>query len=212
MSPDGSQLTGVLSDCSGKFCLGSSGESLGGECGFDGGDYCGVIGGDFRGKAGDDVAVAAYEEFFEVPEDSGFGVGGGSVVDVGEEAVEVFAEVGAGFADGFGLGLDEGLVEGMGFGAGDGDLLEHGEVDAEVGGAEFLNFLVGAGFLGAEVVGGEAEDDEASIFEAGVEGFEGLVLWGEAALRGYVDDEENFAAVVGESEVFASDAVYRNVI
>ncbi len=104
-------------------------------------------------------------------------------MDVAEEAVEVFAEGGAGFADGFGLGVDEGLVEGMGVGAGDGDLREHGEVDAEGSGAEGLDLLVGAGLLRAEVVGGEAEDDEAGVFEAGVEVFEGFVLWGEAALR-----------------------------
>ena len=129
-----------------------------------------------------------------------------------EEAIEVFAEGCAGFADGFGLGVDEGLVERMGIGAGDGDLLEHGEVDGVGSGAEVIDLLVGAGFLRAEVVGREAEDDEASVFEAGVESFEGFVLWGEAALGGDVDDEENFAAVVGESEVFAGDAVYRDVI
>ncbi len=126
-----------------------------------------------------------------------------------EEAVEVLAEGVAGGADGLGLGGDEGLVEGVGVGAGDGDLGEHGEVDGEGGAAEGLDLLVGAGLLGAEVVGGEAADDEAGVFEAGVELFEGVVLRGEAALGGDVDDEEDFAAVVGEGGAFAGDACGR---
>jgi amino acid transporter len=124
-----------------------------------------------------------------------------------KEAVEAFAEGFAGWADGFGLCGDEGLVEGVGVGAGDGDLGEQGEVDREVGGAECLDLFVGAGFLGPEVVGGEAADDEAGVFEAGVEAFESCILLGQAALRSYVDDEEDFAAVVGEGGAFAGDAV-----
>src|ERR1700722_8596289 len=100
----------------------------------------------------------------------------------------------------------------MGVGAGDGDLGEHGEVDAEGGTAEGLDVLVGAGFLGAEVVGREAADDESGVFEAGVDLFEGVVLGGETALGGYVDDEEDFSTIVGERGAFAGDFVDGNVV
>ena len=129
-----------------------------------------------------------------------------------EEAVEVFAEAVAGGADGFGLCGDEGFVEGVGVGAGDGDLREHGEVDAEGGAAEGLDVFVGAGLLGAEVVGGEAADDESGVFEAGVDLFEGIVLGSQAAFRGDVDEEEDFAAVGGEGGGFSGDFVDRNVV
>ena len=89
-----------------------------------------------------------------------------------------------------GCGFDEGGVEGVFVGAGDGDLGEEREGDGVVDGAELGDLLVGAGLLAGEVVGGEAEDDEAAVFVGLVEGFEGGVLRGEAALGGYVDDEE----------------------
>jgi len=40
-------------------------------------------------------------------------------------------------------------------------------------GAEGLDFSVGAGLLGHEVVGGDADDDEALVFVLFIEGFEG---------------------------------------
>ena len=87
-----------------------------------------------------------------------------------------------------------------------------GKSTLKVVAAEGLDLVVGAGLLGAEVVGGEAEDDEAGVFEAGVELFEGVVLLGEAALGGDVDDEEDFAAVVGEGGGFAGDALDGDVV
>ena len=74
------------------------------------------------------------------------------------------------------------------------------------------DLFVGAGLLGAEVVGRKAADDEAGIFETGIELFEGVVLRGQTALRGYVDDEQDFAAVVGERGGFAGDVLDGNVI
>ena len=121
---------------------------------------------------------------------------GGRVV-LARKLVEVVAEAGV-VDDVVGLGGDELGVERVLVGAGDGDLGEDGEGDGVVDGAEFGDFLVGAGLLLAEVVGGEAEDDEAAVFVLLVEGFEAGVLRGEAALGGDVDDEEDFAGVVGE--------------
>src|ERR1700761_1032922 len=183
---------------------------LGFEAGFDGGYDGGGVRENFRGEAGGDLAGAVDEEFFEVPEDAWFGVGGGAVLL--EEAVEVFTEGFATGAGGLGFGSDERLVERVGVGASDGDLREHREVDAEGGAAEGLDVFVGAGLLGAEVVGREAADDEAGVFETGVDLFEGVVLGGETALGGYVDDEEDFATIVGERGDFAGDFVDGDVV
>jgi len=95
-------------------------------------------------------------------------------------------------------GGGEFAIEGMNSGALDGDLGEEREGDGVVGGAELGDLLVGAGFLRGEVVGGEAEDDEAAVFELLIELLEGGVLRGEAAPGGDVHDEEDFAGVVGE--------------
>ena len=85
-------------------------------------------------------------------------------------------------------------------------LAEDGERDAVVDLAELLDLVVGCGLLAAELVAGEAEDDEfAGVrgFDLLVEGFESAVLGGEAALGGGVDDEEDFAGVGGEGCGFA---------
>jgi len=137
------------------------------EGGLDGGDDGGVVGRDLGREAVDDVAVAVDEELLEVPEDAGLGIRGCAALL--EVAVEIFAEGFAAGAGGFGFGGDEGRVEGMGVGAGDGDLRKQGKVDAEGGAAEGLDVFVGAWLLAGEVVCGEAEDDEAGVFEAGVE-------------------------------------------
>ena len=82
-------------------------------------------------------------------------------------------------------------------GAGDGDLGEEREGDGVLGRAELGDLLVGAGLLTGEVIGGEAEDDEATVLVLLVEVFEGGVLRGESALGGDIDEEKDFAGVVG---------------
>jgi len=162
---------------------------------FEGGDDLGVVGGGVGGEAGEDVAVAADEEFLEVPEEFGERVGWGKAVGGGVGG-ELFAPGAVG--DVLWCGGDEGGVEGVLVGANDGDFGEEGEGDGVVDGAELGDLLIGAGLLSGEVVGGEAEDDEAAILVGLVEGFEGGVLRGEAAFGGDVDEEENVAGVVGE--------------
>jgi hypothetical protein len=179
---------------------------LGIEGGFYGVEDDGVVGGRIRGEAGDDFAVAVDDELFEVPHDFGLGVGLDAVA--GELLAELAGLLGGG--DGF-LG-DELFVEGVGLGAGDDDLLEHGEVDAEAAFAEGGDLFVGAGFLALEVVSGEAEDLEAVGFAALVELLEGVVLRGEAAFGGGVDDQEGFAAEVGERGSLAGDLVDGDVV
>ncbi len=182
-----------------------------GERRFDGCDEAWVVGSDLGRDAGYDGTIAAYEELLEVPEDAGLGVGGAAVF-AAEEGVQLLAEALAAGTDGLGLGGDERLVERMGVGAGDGDLLEHGEVDAVGAGAEGGDLGVRPGLLDAEVVGGEAEYDESSGFEARVKVFECGVLLGEAALCGDVYDEQDLAAVFGKGGTFAGDAMDRDVI
>lgn len=98
----------------------------------------------------------------------------------------------------------EPLEEGARVVAVDVDLGHDGEGDAVVELAELLDLLVGAGLLAAELVAGEAEDDEVvgvllahrvpQFLQAGV-------LRGEAAFGGRVDDEHDLALVVGERDL-----------
>lgn len=81
------------------------------------------------------------------------------------------------------------------------DLAEDGEGDFLVQGAEVLDLLVGAGLLAAELVAGEADDCEVVgvlLLDLLVDGLEVLVLVGEAALGGGVDDQDDLALVVGQ--------------
>src|SRR5882757_8643699 len=168
--------------------------------GFDGLDEVGVVGESVGGEASDDLTFAVDEEFFEVPGELG------SLVDRDTELAEIVLEAGIGSA-GDGLGFDKGLIEGRFFRADDGDLLEQGKGDVELGGAEVLDLFVGTGFLPSEVIGGEAEDLEAAVFVGAVELLETLVLWREAALGSGVDDEENLALVRSQSGGLAGDRV-----
>ena len=95
-------------------------------------------------------------------------------------------------------------------GAGYGDFREEGEGDGIVGGAEFGDLLIGAGLLAGEVIGGEAQNDEAAILVLLVESFKRGVLHGEAALGGDVHDEEDVAVVVGEGGGGAGDGGERD--
>ena len=155
------------------------------EGGFEGvGDFGGV-GFHFGIEAGEDFAVTADEEFGEVPAD----IAGEGGVFAGEEC-----------------------EEGVALGAVDVDFFEHGEADAVGAGAEFHDFGGGAGFLGAELVAGEAADDEALALVLHIKGFEGFVLGGEAAVGGDVDDEDDFAGVGLEGGGLAVDGFDGDVV
>ena len=74
-----------------------------------------------------------------------------------------------------------------------------------------MDRVVGAGVLVAELVAGEAEDDKrVRVLRVDflVEFLEAVELRGEAAFRGSVDDEDDFAFEVGEREGLAS--LYRS--
>ena len=185
-----------------KSRCGAHGRGAGLEGLLDGGGDLGVVGRGVWGEAGEYVAVASDEEFFEVPEKFGEGVGRGKAV-LGGVVGELFAPGAVG--DVRGRGFDEGGVERVLARAGDGDFGEEWEGDGVFGGAELGDFLIVAGLLTGEVVGGDAEDDEALILVLLVEGLEGGVLGGEAAFAGDVDEQEDFAGVVGKGGGVAVD-------
>ena len=83
------------------------------------------------------------------------------------------------------------------------NLLHQREGDAMVQTAEFGDFLVGARLLMLELVAGEAEDDETLVLIFLVEGLETIILGGETALRGGVDNHQDFALVLGHVHLFA---------
>ena len=80
-------------------------------------------------------------------------------------------------------------------------LPQHREGDTIIHLAELLDLVVGPWILGAELVAGEAEEDELVGVLGGdflIEVFQALELRREAAFGGRVDDEDYFAAVLGE--------------
>ena len=130
------------------------------------------------------------------------------------------------------LGLHP-FPERVGARAVDVQLLKHGEGDAVVDQTEGVDLGVGAWILGAELVARKGEDLEARgslrfrvlsgggggvgvgerIFhpeDLSFNGLDGIVefleageLWGEAAFGGGVDDEDDFASVLGERVGFS---------
>jgi len=158
-----------------------------GKRGFDGGRYLGRIGLSSWLETGDGISVAVEEELGEVPLDfaAEFGVFGLA----GEELVE------------------RGLVVAF-----DGKLRHHGERDVVFFRAEGLDFLVAAGLLAHEVVGGDSDDNQAAVFVFFVEGFEGGVLRGVSAVAGDIDQQQDLAVVFGERRCLPVDGLQREVI
>src|SRR5690606_40595558 len=72
--------------------------------------------------------------------------------------------------------------------------------------------LVGARLLGAEVVGGKAQDHEAAVAATLVELFERLVLGRQPTLRGDVDDQQRLPPKLAEGGGAAVDASKRDVV
>lgn len=97
------------------------------------------------------------------------------------------------------------LVQGVRIVAVDVDLAKDGKGNLLVQRAEVLDLLVGAGLLAAELVAGEADDCEVVgvlLLDLLVDGLEVLVLVGEAALGGGVDDQDDLALELGQRDFF----------
>lgn len=75
------------------------------------------------------------------------------------------------------------------------DLGEHGEVGIVPGCCEFEYFGIGTWLLGAELVTGKPEHCDPAGF---VQCTQTCVLWGEASLRGEIDDKQCFVAEISE--------------
>src|ERR1700723_182107 len=144
---------------------------------LDCGDYFGRVWSDVWLEALDDVSVAIHQKFREIPFDF---AGCGWIGLRGE------------------IGVERSLVVAL-----HRDFRVHGESVAVLRLAESLDFLIGAGFLAAEIIGGEAEDDEALVLKFFVGGFEGAVLRSEAAAAGDVNYENHFAFEIREREGLA---------
>lgn len=86
----------------------------------------------------------------------------------------------------------------VGVGTVDINLLENGEGDSVIELAEGLNLILCARLLVGKLVAGEAEDDETLVGILLVELLEALVLGGEAALGGDVDNEDYLAFELGK--------------
>ena len=161
------------------------------------------VGGCDEGFETDDgVAVAAYEEFAEIPTDGvalveAAAVVGVELVDHLTEVFVVFWGVGAALIGGlsFEVGVEGGFVVAV-----DVDFGHDGEGYVVGEGAEGADFVGGARFLTVELVAWEGEDFEALVVVFLIEGFEAFVLRSEATAAGDVDDEEDFALIVGEGD------------
>ena len=77
------------------------------------------------------------------------------------------------------------------------DLRINGEGHAVLRGAERLDLLIGAGFLRPKIISREAQDHKALILVLFVQSFQALVLRGESALAGHIDQENYFPLVAG---------------
>lgn len=89
---------------------------------------------------------------------------------------------------------------------------KHGEADAVVFLTEGGDFGFCAGFLMIKLIAGEAENDKAFVFVRFVELLEAFILRGETTFAGGVDNEDDFAFVVGHGLLVAIDGGCGKVI
>ena len=156
---------------------------LGGQSGFDGSHHFGRI----RNRAGlealEDLAIAANQEFAEIP------------LDV--------ARVG-------GFLARESGIEGMAFGAIDVDFIEEGKADIVFAGAKLFDFLIRPRFLAAKLIARKAKHDQPLLLIFFMDRFKGFVLRGEPALRSDVYNQEHLALIIFQGGVLAIDVLDRD--
>jgi len=147
-----------------------------------------------RLKTCNDLAFLVDEELGEVPFDVSllFVVGIGLRQHVVKDGGNGMIHIPAGKAF---LLLQE-LVQWVGILAVHLDLLETGELRAEVQFTELMNALVGAGSLLAELVAGEIENLETLTVILLVECFQLVVLRGKTALGSRVDYQQYFVSIL----------------
>ena len=82
-------------------------------------------------------------------------------------------------------------------------LAEQGEGIAVGPAAEFLDFPVASGILLCKLVAGESQHYKAPVLVGIVQFFQSFKLGSKAALAGCIDNEKNFAFVVGQGNFLA---------
>ncbi|MPN41179.1 hypothetical protein SDC9_188721 [bioreactor metagenome] len=89
-------------------------------------------------------------------------------------------------------------IEGVGSLALDYRLAGHRKLDAIGQPAEIGDLPIAARFLLAKIIGRETDDYQPLVLEAGIQLLEAVVLRGEAAVAGGVDDKNHLAGVLAE--------------
>jgi hypothetical protein len=85
--------------------------------------------------------------------------------------------------------------------------LHNGKADAIVDKAKVLDFVIRAGLLAAKLVAGKAENGKVLgvlVLDGFVDLLEAVVLRGEPALGGSVDNENDLALVVSQRDLLAA--------
>ena len=145
-------------------------------------------------EALDHVALPVHQELGEVPLDVvGLLAGGADLGDHGHGGLVLHALhllVGLG-------GLQEGVQRLLGL-AVHVDLRQLVELGLILGGAELVDLALVAGGLVAELVAGEVQHLEPLVVILLIQLFQRLVLGGEAAAGGRVDDQQHLALQVGQ--------------
>ena len=90
------------------------------------------------------------------------------------------------------------------------DLGEQGEVHIVLGGGEFEDLVIGARFLGAELIARKAENGDAVTFR--LEGTQTCVLRREASLAGEVDDQHRLVAEIRKADIVAANAGHCKIV
>jgi hypothetical protein len=140
-----------------------------------------------RTETGQDAAVATHQELGEVP---------------GDVLLALFVRIPR---------LEEAVDVGRAAPV-DLDLGEDRELGAVLGAGELEDLLVAAGLLLAELVAGEAQDDEVPISVTLVKGTQTCVLVGESSLAGQVDDQAHLSGIVGEAHGLPGDGFHLEVV
>ena len=153
-----------------------------------------------RLEARDQVALAVDEELGEVPADVGLvaellAIGCGELLQ--GQVLDALTKASKRL-----LGCQVGK-EGDSRVTVDVNLLELGELGAELERAELRDLIVGLGCLVGELVAGEVKNLEALLAMSGVDSLEVLVLRRKAAPGRGVHDEQNLARVLGERDLAA---------
>ena len=140
------------------------GESGGLQCFLNAGEQSWIFGQGFAGEAPDDIAMAVHQVFVKVPARA-----------IATESFEFFKQR-------------------AGSTPGDAAFREHWKLHAVCVEAEVSNLRVASWLLLAEIVGREAQYDQAPGLVAGINTFQTLVLGCESAVTGGVYDQCYFSA------------------